>query len=69
MRENKEYRIYHKGKLVNISCSSFVAMSNLINYHKRYGKENITTKVIDGTLNDEEKREFLKTIRGFNYDE
>lgn len=59
-----EYRIYHKGKLVNVCTNEFITVCNLTTYRAKYGKDNITVKVMESPTMDEEKREWLDNLLG-----
>jgi len=52
-----EYRIYVKGKLVNI-CGSFALVGNVTTYDKKYGEDNVEIKHVKRIM-DDEKREWL----------
>ena len=56
-----EYRIYVKGKLVNICSGVYALYNNIEVYRNKYGIENVRINKVE-TVMDVEKEEWLKTI-------
>lgn len=59
-----EYRIYNKGKLINVCSNVYIVGCNISSYWAMYGKENIEVKVFDNPFMDEEKLEWLSKLGG-----
>lgn len=59
----EENRIYIDGKLVNICYNEYTLFCNYDTYVQKFGKKRVSLKRLKETTNDEEKQEWLKSLK------
>lgn len=67
--ENKEFRIYVDGKLVNINYNYYACGCNVFALQKKYGIDRVSVKEVAQNYNLEEKKAYYRELEKRTKDE